>query len=144
MTKPLKAAQFSINPETGSVTATIGDAKVEVSSNGKTVAAYSKNGITQEIAAAAPVSKEGAKISVNKDFNMAVVNGVTFKQAPDGSLVIAAAAGTIIINKSTPANDAVVIKKPDAAKKAYALGEKTAEGVYAGLTPDGNTKSSRR
>jgi len=162
MTKPLKAAQFSINPETGSVTATIGDAKVEVSADGKTVTAYSKNGIVQEISAAAPVSKEGAQISLSKDFNTAVVNGVTLRQSADGCLIIAAAPGTVIVSKPVPANDSgkpvpaekasvppvasvppapitPAPAKPAPAKKtALVIGEQTADGsVYGGLTPDG-------
>jgi hypothetical protein len=102
----MKNAQFSVNAETGSVTATIGDTRVEISADGKTITAYSRNGIAQEVLAAAPAVEEGVKISLSKDFNTAVVNGVTLRQAPDGCLVIGAAPGTVVISK--PANDTFV------------------------------------
>jgi len=128
--KEMQAAQFSVDPETGLVTANIGDAKVEVSADGKTVTAYTKDGVSQEVAAAS-AAVEGAKISLSKDFSAAVLNGVTIKQAADGHLIIAAAEGTVVINKPVPAND-------DAAAQAdLILGQQTADGVYAGPTADG-------
>ena len=135
--KKLKDAQFSVNPVTGLITASIGDAKVEVSADGKTVTTYSKDGVAQEIAIDAARAGEGTQISLSKDFSAAVLNGVTIKQAADGHLVIAAAAGTVVINKPAPANDTAVA----AVKEALEPGQTMADGtVYAGLSADGKSR----
>jgi hypothetical protein len=130
----LKDAQFSVSKETGLVTATIGDAKVEVSADGKKVTASAKDGVEIKAVTAAVAAEEGTKISLSKDFNALVLNGVTIEQAADGHLVITAPGGTVI-TKPAPANDTAI----KTAKDALEIGDKMADGtIYAGISPDTN------
>ena len=126
-----KEVQFSVNEEQGTVT--IGNAKVEVSADGKKVTAYTNDGVETKAAAATDAAAEGTKISISKDFNAVVLNGVTIEQAADGHLVITAPGG-VVINKPAPANDTAI----KAAKDALELGTAMADGsVYAGKAADG-------
>lgn len=130
----LKDAQFSVNKETGLVTATIGNATVEVSADGKKVTASAKDGVEIKAVTAAAAAEEGTKISLSKDFNAVVLNGVTIEQAADGHLVITAPGGTVI-TKPAPANDTAV----KVAKDALEIGDKMTDGtIYAGISPDTN------
>ncbi len=130
----LKDAQFNVNKETGLVTATIGDAKVEVSADGKKVTASAKDGVEIKAVTAAVAAEEGTKISLSKDFNALVLNGVTIEQAADGHLVITAPGGTVI-TKPAPANDTAI----KAAKAALEIGDVMKDGtIYAGISPDTN------
>ncbi|MFA5911064.1 MAG: DUF1566 domain-containing protein [Vicinamibacterales bacterium] len=110
-------------------TVTIGDSKVEVSADGKKVTAYTKDGVEAKAAGTAATAEEGTKISISKDFNAIVLNGVTIEQAADGHLVISAP-GVTVIHKPVPANDTSAI--------ALLAGQKMADGsVFAGMTADG-------
>lgn len=126
----------NISFKDGVSTVTIGDAKIEVSADGKQVTAYTSNGVETKPSAnsrgsTAAAAEEGAKISISKDFNAVVLNGVTIEQAADGHLVITAPGG-IVINKPAVANDTAV----KAAKDALEIGDKMADGtVYAGISP---------
>lgn len=127
----MKEAYFSVSQETGLITATIGDAKIEVSADGKKVTAYTKDGVETKAVTASVATEEGTKISLSKDFNAVVLNGVTIEQAADGHLVITAPGGTVI-NKPAPANDTAIA----AAKAALEVGQLTAEGIYIGRLKD--------
>lgn len=130
----LKDAQFTVSKEIGLVTATIGTSTVEVSADGKKVTASAKDGVEIKAVTTAAAAEEGTKISLSKDFNAVVLNGVTIEQAADVHLVITAPGGTVI-TKSAPANDTAV----KAAKDALEIGDKMADGtIYAGISPDTN------
>lgn len=133
--KTLTDVQVSINKDSGRSVVTIGGSKVEVSADGKKVTGYTNNGVETKAGttATASVSEGGTRISISKDFNAVVLNGVTIEHAADGHLVITAPGGTVI-NKPAPANDTAI----KAAQNALELGTKMADGsIFAGLTADG-------
>ncbi|MGH9422572.1 MAG: DUF1566 domain-containing protein [Thermoanaerobaculia bacterium] len=122
-----KEVHVSVTEEQGIVT--IGNATVEVSADGKTVTCYTTDGVETKAAATPTASAEGTTISISKDFNAVVLNGVTIEQAADGHLVITAPGGTVL-NKPAPANDTSVA--------ALKLGMAMTDGsIFAGLTADG-------
>jgi hypothetical protein len=122
-----KEVQFNVNEVQGIVT--IGNATIEVSADGKKVGAYAPDGFEVKAAASTETAAEDKKISVSKDFNAVVLNGVTIEQAADGHLIITAPGGTVI-NKPAPANDTAI----QAAQEALKLGvSETEDGfIYAG------------
>jgi hypothetical protein len=111
----------------------------EVSADGKKVTAYTKDGVETKAVGTAAAAEEGTKISISKNFNAIVLNGVTIEQAADGHLMITAPGVTVIhkpaaANAAAPANNTAV----KTAKDALEIGEKMADGtIYAGMTADG-------
>ena len=76
------------------------------------------------------------QISINKEFNAVVLNGVTIEQSADGHLVISAPGGTVI-TKPAPANDS---RDPAVPKigDVMPVGHKNAGWVYAGISETTN------
>jgi hypothetical protein len=119
--------QFSVGADASTVT--FGASKVEVSPDGKQVTAYTNDGVDTKAATNGAAAAEGTLISVSKDFNTVVLNGVTIERAADGHLVIAAP-GTVI-TKPGLSNDS---QKP----KALEIGDKREDGwAYVGVGEDG-------
>lgn len=113
-------------------TVTIGTARIEVSSDGKKVTAYTKDGVETK-----PASGEtGAKgICLVTDFNTVVLNGATIERAADGHVVISTS-GTVI-TKPGPSNDSQGNDSPAKAKTAPEIGHEMEDGtIYAGISPD--------
>ena len=144
-----------ITAEEGGISAlTLGNAKIEVSADGKTVTAYTNDGVETKAALDKDTLEVGqhteddsvycghfkgaaTKISIRNDFNAVVLNGVTIEQAANGHLVITAPGGTVI-NKPAAANDTAIA----AAQAALKIGDEIRENgvvtaIYAGRTADG-------
>ena len=104
MTEATARVKAEVKVSEDQSTLTLGNATVEVSSDGKRVTASAPDGFEVKAAASTEAATEGTKISISKDFNAVVLNGVTIEKAADGHLVITAPGGTVI-NKPAPAND---------------------------------------
>jgi hypothetical protein len=115
------SAKQDIQVSVGEGFVIMGDDKVEVSADGKTVTAYTSGGV--EAKAAEPVSAQGISkgVSISADFNTVVLNGVTIERAADGHLVIFAPGGAVSA-KPAPANDSL-------ARKALEVGERLRDGT---------------
>lgn len=119
--------QVSVGADASTVT--FDASKVEVSPDGKKVTAYTNDGVETKAATNGEAAAEGTLITVSKDFNTVVLNGVTIERAADGHLVIAAP-GTVI-TKPGPSNDS---QKP----KTLEIGDKRENGwAYVGVGEDG-------
>ncbi|HUZ46753.1 MAG TPA: DUF1566 domain-containing protein [Terriglobia bacterium] len=111
-------------------TVTIGTARVEVSSDGKKVTAYTEDGVETKAASPGDTGAKATQISISPDFNTVVLNGATIERAADGHLVISTS-GTVI-TKPAAANDSASKEKiaPEA-------GDEMEDGtIYAGISPD--------
>jgi Protein of unknown function (DUF1566) len=106
----------------------MGNDKIEVSPDGKTVTAYTNDGVETKAAASGAAPAPG--ISISADFNTVVLNGATIERAADGHLVISTSA--TVISKPAVANDSAA-----KAKTAPEIGDEMEDGtIYAGISPD--------
>jgi len=99
------------DPETNVITVTIGNAKVEVSADGKSVVVYSRKGSVREDAPVAAAAEGEAS-----------AHGVVIRKAPEGHLIIRAVKDVTILKK------VLREEKPVPAQ----VGARTREGVYIG------------
>ena len=111
----------------------MGTDRIEVSPDGKKVAAYTNDGVELKDAVASGAATQG--ISISADFNTVVLKGITIERAADGHLVFSAPSGTVLYKQPAPANDT-------AAKATLEIGTVETGGdhkgeIYAGIFPDG-------
>lgn len=135
-----KKAGIQVIVDENSSTLLLGNAKVEVSADGKKVTAYTDAGVEAKSPAAVQLAAEGTKISISSDFNTVVLNGVCIEQAADGHLVITAA-GVTVVQKQAAANDAdwsgPAKEKETPATKKLKIGQVMEDGTkFAGMSPD--------
>lgn len=129
------ATGVRLNVEKDLSTIVLGDSRVEVSADGKTVTAYTASGIEVKAAEAKVSPKKGTKVRVSDDFNTVVLNGVTVSRAADGHLVITAPGATVV--QKPAAVGALPRAKEENYDMTYSLGMVMEDGaIFAGLSPD--------
>jgi hypothetical protein len=144
----VESARQDVQVSVGKDFVIIGGDRVEVSPDGKTVTAYTNEGVETKAASGAATPREGAisqeavppsrpahegalfkgvvppsrdgGISISTDFNTVVLNGATIERAADGHFVISSS-GTVI-TKPGPANDS-------AARVAHEVGDHLKDGT---------------
>ncbi|MDE2336433.1 MAG: hypothetical protein KGL10_03905 [Alphaproteobacteria bacterium] len=120
---------------------TLGRHKVEINAAAKTVTACTDQDV--EVSAVPVSAPEGAPVSISRDFNTVVLNGVSIGQAGNGRLVISPAGNTVIIGKPAAAQDtaaaaaaaekAVPASAEAAAISALTIGAQAEDGwIYVG------------
>ena len=129
----LENANQAIKGSYGEGFVIIGTDRIEVSSDGKKVTAYTNDGVETKAAKPAPAEAGGGTaegITISADFSTVFLNGVTIERAPDGHLAISSP-GTVI-TKPDPANNTAA-----KGKTAPEIGDEMEDGTILAGYYDG-------
>jgi hypothetical protein len=124
--RPSETPKQYVRVSVGTDFVIMGTDRIEVSADGKTLTAYTNDGV--EIKFAKPATSQA--IGISADFKTVVLNGTAIERAADGHLVISTP--RTVITKTRLANDAAT--KPRAVVE---IGDEMEDGtIYAGTSPD--------